>query len=119
MKRKFNLRTKKCPNGKYYTKLNQEYIGTLTPDELIKVETSIQLHLEYGRSMEEIQGMLKRDFVNQEKGNAISRGMQEKKVKQYNKKLPISTINRIKEIAKRYGITENEAITHIVNEYSF
>lgn len=119
MNLKYNLRTAKKPNGKYYTKLNEEYIGTLTKEELIKVETAIPIYLECGYPMDKIQEILKSEFVNQEKGNAISRGLQDKKVKQYNKKLPISTINRIKEIAKRYGITENEAITHVVNEYSF
>ena len=46
----------------------------------------------------------------------ISQGMQQAKYKQYNKKLEIKTIEKIKRMAKHYNKTENETLTLLINE---
>lgn len=117
-KHEVNLRETLCSNGKYYVKLNGEYIGTYTEEELRMVKNQINNWSSNGKSVEYIIDVLRTGNINKEKGDAISKGMKESRLKQYNKKLPISTINQIKHLSKEYGVTENEIIIKVVNEFS-
>lgn len=117
--KKTNLKVKQCPNNKFEVKLNSLYVGTYTEEQLAIIKTQINNWINSGMPIEKIQNILRIGNINKEKGDAISKGMKHNKLKQYNKKLPISTINRIKQIASKYEITENEAIIKVVNEFSF
>ena len=108
-----------CPNGKCKMKLNQIYVGTYTEEESVLIERQIYGAYMNNTPIQSIQQFLRDANINTIKGDAISQGMNGNKTKYYNKKLPISTINRIKQMAREYGLTENEVIIKLVNEYPF
>ena len=108
------INARKTSNGKYYTKLNNIYIGFLNEKELKTMETQLNL-LKDKLTAKELINYFRSLYVDKEKGIKISNGMKKSKYKQYNKKLEITTINNIKTIAKHYNLTENQTLTLLIN----
>lgn len=109
------INARKTRNGKYYTKLNNQYIGYLNEKELNQMKKELNL-LSNQLTPEQLINYFRSLFVDIKKGLKISKGMQQNKYKQYNKKLEIKTIKKIKAIAKHYNLTENETITQLINK---
>lgn len=108
------INARKTRNGKYYTKLNNIYIGFLNEKELKTMETQLNL-LKDKLTAKELINYFRSLYVDKNKGLKISNGMKKSKYKQYNKKLEIRTINNIKAIAKHYNLTENQTLTLLIN----
>lgn len=117
--KEIKLNPRKTINGKYYTKLNNCYIGYLTETELNLINKELPL-LSERMKPNEIINYFRSVFVDKQKGLKISKGMKQAKYKQYNKKLDIKTIKKIKAMANYYNITENQLLTNLINEkYNF
>ena len=114
-KKEFHLNPRECPNGKFYTKFENVYIGTLTKEQLEVVQKEIELFKDKLTSKELLKHFQEL-FVDKEKGDAISKGMKGKEVKQYNKKLEIGVIAKNKELAKHFQCTEDEMLTTLIND---
>ena len=114
-KKEFNLNPRECPNGKFYTKFENTYIGTLTPEQLKVVEKEIDLFKDKLTSKELLKHFQEL-FVDKERGDAVSKGMRKKEIKQYNKKLEIGVIAKNKELAKHFQCTEDEMLTNLIND---
>lgn len=113
--KEIKINPRKLNNGTYYTKINNIYIGILNKHELNHIKKELPLLSEIMKP-NEIINYFRSLFVDKQKGLKISQGMQKAKYKQYNKKLEISTIKKIKEMAKYFQVTENEFITNCINE---
>ena len=105
----------KLNNGKYYTKANNIYIGCFNEKELNRIKKEMELLCEVMKPNEIIKHF-RTLYIDIEKSYKISQGMQQAKYKQYNKKLEIKTIEKIKRMAKHYNKTENETLTLLINE---
>lgn len=113
--KEIKLNPRKLNNGTYYTKLNNIYIGILNEHELNHIKKELPLLSEIMKP-NEIINYFRCLFVDKQRGLKISQGMKQAKYKQYNKKLEISTIKKIKEMAKHFQLTENEILTNLINE---
>lgn len=113
--KEIKINPRKLNNGTYYTKLNNIYIGILNEHELNHIQKEIKLLSEI-MEPNELINYFRSLFVDKQRGFKISQGMKRTKYKQYNKKLEISTIKKIKEMANYFQITENEFITNCINE---
>ena len=104
------LTSRKLSNGKYYVKLNNEYIGTCTKEQL-DIITKEVTKWKNTLPTNQLQTMYREIYVRTEQETT------ENQYKQYNKKLPVETINKIKRLSKHYGVTENEMITKAIDDY--
>ena len=114
-KKEYNLNPRECPNKKFYTKFSNQYIGTLTKEELEVVKKTIEEYKDKWTS-KEMLNHFKMLFVDKERGKAVSKGMRKKEIKQYNKKLEIGVIAKNKELAKHFQCTEDEMLTKLIND---
>ena len=101
---------KEEPNGKYYTKINSKYVGTINKKEIKNILEKLETSIKY-ISIEDYIKFLRDCYMKQDCNKETS------EYKQYNKTLPVGTINQIKQLAKHYDCTENDVITLIVKEH--
>lgn len=114
-KKEYYLNPRECPNGKYYTKFENNYIGTLTMEQLDVVKKEIELFKDELTS-KQLLNHFQELFVDKERGDAVSKGMRKKEIKQYNKKLEVGVIDKNKELAKHFQCTEDEMLTQLIND---
>ena len=114
-KKEYHLNPRECPNGKFYTKFENEYIGTLTKEQLEVVKKEVDLFKDKLTSRELLHHFQEL-FVDKERGVAVSKGMRKKEIKQYNKKLEVGVIAKNKKLAKHFQCTEDEMLTKLIND---
>lgn len=114
-KKEYHINPMPCPNGKFKTKFENVYIGTLTEEELEIVRKEVDLFKDK-LSSKDLLKHFQELFVDKEKGKAISKGMRKEKTKQYNKTLKVSVIAKNKELAKHFQCTEDEMLTKLIND---
>jgi len=111
-KKEYNLNARPCPNGKFYTKFETNYIGTLTEDQLEVVKKTIAEYKDKWTS-KEMLNHFQMLFVDKKRGKLVSKGMRKK---EYTVRLSEMVIAKNNELAKHFQCTEDEMLTKVIND---